>query len=514
MNEPNKYIAITFGPITRVISYAKSTKELWAASYFFTYLAKQVMTPFRGRTFLLPQLADEMYDNTKTRGAGLFPDRYIFRAQEGDFDTLCVNCDQLYINLGKAIGNTINKPHKANDITTYLKNTIKIYCFEKEFLESSNIVHECEDQLAVMELEDVFPQKEPCNYLSLFFEKVNGSFLTNDAFEKNKVRIFETIIEYAAVELNSKEYWDRYNLNGNEIQQIRNTALPNKDVIPYLEENKLIKPYHKYIAIVKADGDNVTKTIKGLKDEGKVVAEFDACLLKYNLRVIRLIEAYRGKAIFLGGDDLLFFAPVRNKKNNIFTLIKKINSAFNQEMKDLPNPPTLSFGISISYYKHPMFEAIEMADEQLMKAKSGDKNQIAWHLRKHSGQISQSLIKKCKTTVYEQFIDLIKKGMVDKNHPENVYSSYTYWLIENKEMLAYILRPAESSETNRKVVTEALANYLKNTFNEPLHQKMDAYMNTLIQYLIVATSEISAEYAIDSLPAILRFVGFLKSEIS
>ncbi|MFK1861157.1 type III-B CRISPR-associated protein Cas10/Cmr2 [Bacteroides fragilis] len=36
-----KYIAITLGPITRTIEMAESTKELWAASYFFSYLAKK-----------------------------------------------------------------------------------------------------------------------------------------------------------------------------------------------------------------------------------------------------------------------------------------------------------------------------------------------------------------------------------------------------------------------------------------------------------------------------------------
>ncbi|MCS3029984.1 hypothetical protein NXX08_16445 [Bacteroides fragilis] len=41
-----KYIAITLGPITRTIEMAESTKELWAASYFFSYLAKKIVEPF------------------------------------------------------------------------------------------------------------------------------------------------------------------------------------------------------------------------------------------------------------------------------------------------------------------------------------------------------------------------------------------------------------------------------------------------------------------------------------
>ena len=57
-----KYIAITLGPITRTIEMAESTKELWAASYFFSYLAKKIVEPFvkKNRTFQLPLINEEM----------------------------------------------------------------------------------------------------------------------------------------------------------------------------------------------------------------------------------------------------------------------------------------------------------------------------------------------------------------------------------------------------------------------------------------------------------------------
>ena len=46
-----KYIAITLGPITRTIEMAESTKELWAASYFFSYLAKEIVELHGGRIY-------------------------------------------------------------------------------------------------------------------------------------------------------------------------------------------------------------------------------------------------------------------------------------------------------------------------------------------------------------------------------------------------------------------------------------------------------------------------------
>lgn len=534
----SKYIAITLGPITRIISYAQSTKELWAASYFFSYLAKQIVTPFRQRDFLLPQLEDDMYDNQKTHGAGLFPDRYIFKAEEGDFDTLCNHCDTLYVQIGTEIANTIKKD--KHTVTDYLKHSIKIYCFEKEFIDQVDIVYHCENLLGGMECQDKFPQKEETNYLALFFQKVNGSFLTKDAFAENKIRLFETIIEYSAIELNRINEWISLNNNGKKrIEKITSSIFLDEKIIPALEKKGILKPYHKYIAFVKADGDNMTATITGLKREGKSVSVLDKAILEYNLGIINTIEEYGGKAIFLGGDDLLFFAPVRNKQDNIFTLLEQINTAFNNSMKSLPFPPTLSFGVSISYYKHPMFEAIEQTDKLLKNAKTAGKNRIAWYLRKHSGQVSQGVINKDNKDIqnlhaqstelipeehslyidlmkgpYRLSIELIQKGMINKNSSENLYNSYIFWLIENKEMLKHILSSLVPKSPKSLIETKKLLeNYFSHSFNELIHENMKSYMNSLENYLISATMCYKdQEYAIDSLHAILRFVGFLKSE--
>lgn len=551
MSQKEKYIAITFGPITRVISYAQSTKELWAASYLFSYLAKQVIEPFKERTFLLPQIAEEMYNKKLTKGAGLFPDRYIFQAKDGDFEKLCDGCDEVYKQLGKNIATAIKKTKEATVITDYLKRTIKIYCVEKEFSNSEKIVQICEDLLGAMELQDLFLQKESCNYLSCFFKQVNNSLLTNDAFEQGTARLFNTIIEYSAIELNSDKYWKPL-LEANEkvmeknkkvekINRVPSSALVDEKKISLLEKEKSLKPYHKYIAFVKADGDRLTDTIKGLKDQKRSVAELDKCLLTYNLQVIQLIEDYQGKAIFLGGDDLLFFAPVRNGEKNIFTLLQDINSAFDSAMEELPDSPTLSFGVSISYYKHPMFEAIEKAEELLSKAKGAGRNSIAWYLQKHSGQVCQSIINKTHKEVYTRCTELISKGMIDKNSSENLLNSFTYWLMENKEIIAYILNPLQStsSEKEENVIKTTLINYFNNSFNEPQPEKMNSYIEDLVQYLISATKEAikiitkeiseiktkeemditlekkkkkKIENVIDSLGAILRFVRFLKSE--
>ncbi|KAA6314220.1 hypothetical protein EZS27_035130 [termite gut metagenome] len=47
----------------------------------------------------------------------------------------------------------------------------------------------------------------------------------------------------------------------------------------------------------------------------------------------------------------------------------------------------MSYGLSITYYKYPLYEALALARKQLNEEAKNmpDKNAIAWNLRKHSG---------------------------------------------------------------------------------------------------------------------------------
>lgn len=478
------YIAITFGPITRIISYAQDTKGLWAASYFFTYIAKKIITEFKGHTFLLPQLDDRMYKPECTKGAGLFPDRYIFEAQEGDFQHFCNHADYTINEIGSEIAEVIKQD--SEKVKEYLKRTIKIYAIEKVFEENEEVVKLCEEALDVLECEDVYKPHEPINYLALFFEKVNNSFLVNDAFGKEKKgRLFDTIMEYSAKEFittNKATVW-------------------NEEIV------KRLPPYQKYIAIVKADGDNLTSTIKSMKERNMSIAELDKGLIEYNLAVTTLIQEYGGQAVYLGGDDLLFFAPIKNGNNHVFSLLDRINETFKDKLKTLPSPPTLSFGVSISYYKHPMFEAIDRAEELLGEAKNSGKNCIAWSLRKHSGQVIQSLQTKKSRKLYNCFKNLLNKA-IELDEEERFYTSFTFFLNQHKEMLLYILKK-DSQDRIRSV-----KNYFDNSFNEPVHENQKDYVAELMNYLKIYVEECreTDENAIDSLYAILRLVGFFKSK--
>ena len=117
-----KYIALTLGPITRTIEMAENTRSLWAASYLFSYLGKKIIEPFKDRSFLLPYISSKQEDGMftdKFQGAGVFPDRYIFKAEEGDFDKLSEHVKDVLLKLAGRIGEKINCDKR--EIEEYLK---------------------------------------------------------------------------------------------------------------------------------------------------------------------------------------------------------------------------------------------------------------------------------------------------------------------------------------------------------------------------------------------------------
>lgn len=478
------YIAITLGPITRVISLAKSTKELWAASYLFSYLAKQLIRPFKERNFLLPYLDPRMDQPEVTLGAGVYPDRYIFEAQEGDFELLCKRVDQVLVDLAIDITAKLSLKVDMSKVEEYLRHTLKIYFCELSFNDSQadQVVSCCEQRLATLECQDSYPLKEQKqeDYLPQYFSRVNDSFLVKDGFgEEKRGRLFETVLECAS---------------GRETT----------------EDTTQLLPYKKYIAIVKADGDNLTETIKQLKAKGKDVTTLSKALFQFSTEAIACIKNFGGMAVFVGGDDLLFFAPVRRGDQTVFDLIRALDTAFKRCLNEALQgeaPSTLSFGVSMTYHKFPLFEAVEQAEGLLSKAKKAPgKNHLAWCLRKHSGQIVQGLMPKANDSLYRQFGNLLAIAK-DSQRTEEFFRSFTYWLSANRTHLAYLLsKPAESA-------ARMLINCFRNNFNEDVHVGKASFEQQLVDYLLAAAkASEKAEQAIDELVAVLRFVGFLISK--
>ncbi|MBD3374424.1 type III-B CRISPR-associated protein Cas10/Cmr2 [candidate division KSB1 bacterium] len=408
-----KYIGLTIGPLYKTMTRVKATRELWASSYIFSYIMKKMIEKviaYAGTdVFIIPYVKDEEIFKPGQQ-VGLFHDRFIFKAGNDDFEKV----EQIKKNVMEEIAENMSQIISENDsskIYDFLNHYFQIYFCEMEIDGEYNKVNEeLNKVLDGFELQTKFIKEEEGekSYLSELFYRVNKSFLAKDAF--GSIHSFPSIPEIAAIRGGGDLDWNGIELRFQKDQNNENTQdTDDTDIYKQLEEQnrETIKQYHKYIAIVQADGDHLGETIKALKSD-KDFGKLSKALLKFSQDAHNSIKNYGGTTIYAGGDDLLFFAPVVSGKQNIFRFVEELAEMFGLQFQEFDPAPTLSAGISITYYKYPMGEALESAANLLFhEAKeTGGRNAIAYEVQKHSGQRITGVFHR-KDEDYEAFKDLI-----------------------------------------------------------------------------------------------------------
>jgi len=481
-----KYIGLTIGPIYKTLTSVKKTREFWGASYIFSYLMKEIIKSLKnqnGIEFILPAIDENLFkdvndiedkDKDKYLGVGSFHDRFILKSEESSFEKVKNSVNDEIVDFSCKVANHLNKDCKK--VEEFMKKYFSIYFCEVESDEKLKIVNkEMNKYLDNLELQEKFISKPDKNYLSDFLNDINKSFLIEDAWGRksdNRKSFFNSIIEIATKELHDK-------ISDNDIFKKN-----DEDIITEIkrEVGKDFKPYHKYIAIIQADGDKMGDTIENLKnnEEFKKVSN---SLLKFTLEANKQIRDFGGMPIFAGGDDLLFFAPVVCKGKNVFELVNEISETFNDifTKTGLKTVPTASFGVSISYYKYPMKEALDSAGSLLFdKAKKHpNKNSIAFKLLKHSGQNAEAIISK-GGKVFTAFKALTSEK-IEKNIVEKILSSITHKIMAQ----GVILKEIGNDE-------DKLENFFDNNFNEKIHKDNKEFINKLREVIFSVFS--SEEY--------------------
>lgn len=512
------YIGITLGPISRIMSYTRSMKSFWAASYFFSYLAKRLISDFQTgelkRVFLKPIMADKMW-NTRD-GVGRFPDQYIFESSDGDFDKLLDKRDDVFNDMADDIACILKKEDNTEDILDYLKDSVKVYICEMTDCDGQEVVERCQKRLAMMECMDIYPVTEDCNYLADYFENItnenNGrkSLLIEDAFgpvedtskpTKEDNRLFKTLIEFSAAEA---------------IEKKKITA---KALLSSAAAVAALDARYKYVAYVYADGDNVGKALRVLN------TEMSSALLEFNTKISDVVEGRYGRVVFAGGDDIVFLSP----SYTVFEIIREINRIFDETIDRVSEEtnsgenensvknkkpisellkenglkrPTLSYGVFISYYKFPMGESLERAESLMSEAKATGRNKICWSLRKHSGQsIASSLDKNVSADSGKEsseFSDAM--GLIDElsGQPKDFLHSFSHYLVLHKPVLETLLRESTPDE--------CLENYISSTFSDDSHEKHKGLIGRFVKFL---TRHKESGDVFDKLNAILRYVELI-----
>lgn len=509
------YIGLTIGPIFPTLEKIKSTRALFCGSYIFSWLMRELIQEITANGIKPEQV---LTPSTKVPHgkpeAGYYADRLIIAAQPDDFGKLLAAQEAVLSKMAAAMENepSIRKP--ATDIKAYLERYFMLYSFEHERSEKGDPFKAINSILNGLELHKRFPDVDE-DWLVHFLNQKQPNFLIKDAFTKAR---FKSIIEITTGELEQFDPAGYKEIIRQEIAQPQrgddarlsdaegDEAILQKFQAKSSAFGEHLRSYHKYIAVVHADGDGIGKYTGKLDNEG--FKRFSDQLFAFSQEAKDKIVAYGGAPIFIGGDDLLFLAPVASQGassgqahlRTVFHLIQDLDALFQEEryFPKGPDSPTFSYGISFTYYKFPLNEARALSYEMEEAAKDGAKNAVAFQLRKHSGAFFEAKLSKAHPE-FDHFVDLVGAFALE----QNFLSTLIHRLGFHRGTLEMLLKLGSNAE-------ERLAYFFENNFDEAIHDKERMFFKRVIAFLreLYLANPVDA---FDKLNAALRFIHFLRS---
>jgi CRISPR-associated protein Cmr2 len=564
----NKYLGITIGPIYATITQAQKTREFWLGSYFFSYVMKLILREIDQKQYgdILAQDISQLHEDEKLHGAGIYSDRCYVRLKK-EFD------QEEYDNLVDSLIGQLEVEDKES-----LKEYLQVYCTIQTISENENVIKILNEQLDIMELQSKYYSQNiyalasgydnlkklrqegekiilPTNieglinkWYELGFDKNNRDDLIHYSNIKNGIYSFPSLLEITTKgleRLNPSRYDaeihamfedalrdeiedERFNLE----EQITEKKILNKIKVTFPENYQTA---HKYVAIVTADGDNMGKLINIIaqKNDDKLLEDFSKNISEFARQASKLIYQYGGKPVYIGGDDLVFFAPsisyrsqnqveleyenmtwTENNTGHIFNLIEVLEKAFNRIWKSYIDDdeykaikPSLSYGISITYYKFPLNEAMDLSHELLSEnakkyppGEKPTKNSIAIQLMTHSGSFDKVIFEKHnpqKSTFYH-----LLKLLEDFGNKESMISSVLQRLRGDTELILSIAGDGDTFDA-----------YFTNEYD--LHNMKDPKKKAFIKHSISLFNEIFAQQkdnpkeTLNQLCSMYRLLNFL-----
>lgn len=492
-----KYSAINIGPIIATLGMARKPRELWAASYMFSYLMKCIIEALPKEKIISPAT----FKKDEKKGIGLYPDRVFIK----DYP----------VSYKDTITPVVNKV--ANDLNIDAQY-FNVMAVSGEYEQDSDAVKDLNTKLNNLELFNIGRDGSLTDKVRVQVKNATTLFL--DALGEKKLQV-DSLGEIAAVELQKmtmKEDWDSFVFSiRSDDQEI------TKKAYSYLPKEKL-KSYHKYICIVQADGDNMGKAVSHSKLPDGKVKEISDALLKFGEKAKTAIDEFGGFPIYAGGDDLLFIAPVVGRDyTNIFQLLKKLNNESFGDVKKIVDEcklqteddekidihASLSFGVSITYYKYPLYEALESARtllEEKAKKVTG-KNAIALNLRKHSGGTFYMELSNSDKDLEKAFNDIISASAIE----ESVVSAMGHKIREAQGLFKLWIGRNNASLRNENYFKK----YLEYNPDKADEKKTasDIYKDTALNLLnVLFNNNTDVAKISQTMYAMLRVAKFIKGE--
>lgn len=562
-----KYIAITIGPIVDTLLKAKKVKELWASSYLFSFMMKEIVTKINQERDIVGEVLLPVTDGQPPKnGAGLYPDRIYIEAENNDslervHQIIDEQIKKISIEvseqikkkrekeLSEKIGNDLDEVFKtgkdgenikinADSLKVdALKDFFKIYAFMVEIQEGGNIIEELSAYCDTIELQNRIDNDQAYNViLKELLNICESPILVNDAVDNKAELEIESLIDISTKNFKLIEESKYLEIVKERVRLVKSNNIDDeKFMIDRLKQqfSGKFKARHKYFAMVHADGDNIGKIIKLIGGKPDEIKAFSRSLYSFAKEATNIIKAQGGVPIYMGGDDMLFLAPIICGKKDetqekqyiptsIFHLIKDLDQCFDEilikeyiDKRNFPEnektSPSMSYGIAISHHKYPLYEVRNSSYEQLqyVKTKCEKKNAVQVFLQKHSGAKIDFLLSKNNVSyessifsAFNRFIDSCtgSKGIADDNG-ELFLNSFTHKL----ETLVPFL---EEAVKNR----ERLRAFFEYNFNENF-ESYSKFYSALEEYILeVYKNTEDKDQRRKTIEGALRFLHFIYSE--
>lgn len=421
MSEKEIFAAVTIGPILDTINLASSPSALWAASYMMSTLSKNICKKLVESGVDKNDIISPYYDPDdellkRNDGVGLFHDRVIYKLPE------------------KYCKEDVFKEHFKAVRENAIIETIGYFGFEEEmynsyfkdyFLVSAVLLNDTHNpimdsgkMLDCLELSKRFVSSSKSDPILSFFNSEETEGSRNDAIRRRVVDKMEIY------------NWQLLNANRDKIRSLGDIANAFAHSDEALKKNK-------YYAVVRSDGDRISKIIEKL--DAKKIRAFSRVCLQYCSDIANKVKTeYGGIAVYAGGDDLLAIMPVENhNKKTVFDFAEEANKLFTEsfsknkdfkrvyagndeklmeEYDSLCRELSLSFGIFVSYYKFPLYEALEQSARLLFGVAKSVRNCAAVRFQKHAGQSEGLLIPNSDMPELKEFL---KKCVEKKASSDN-----------------------------------------------------------------------------------------------
>ena len=557
--EIKTFAGFTIGPIYETLSNSRKTRELWFASFFFSWFMEKIIEELSKNneiSFITPYV-NKPFNPVKST-TGMYPDRFILYSSL-DRDELfklvkeaTEKSEEFFIDIiddlvKDGYGNYIDGIDK-NDVreifSWYIQKNFVVFDFNKDFDKETNIVSLINRYLDSMEERRTFRtgiNKETCFVCKTLPALIETDMEVKEAWsvyrgaksKKKKEKLcpicflkyhsihstkvkekvndrnfkYPPLTDIAAVDLinaigdeSLTDLKDR-DYDFEDLKKIYMDKYGNDEEVKEFVE----KTYLKYFAIIQADGDNLGKIIGRLKNFEKV-KDLSKSIFEFSKEAKEIIESFRGYPIYIGGDDILAFSPVafrdeNGNMRNVIELAKELHSLYKEKITKFYNETSISIGITISYYKFPLSKALENTRYQLFNVakKMEGKNGLSVQLIKHSGcRVDFSF--KLNSDEINMFTQILSDVLSQKiKFPSTIHHNLSRF----RKLISFI------------TTEERFDNFFDNNFNEPIH-KSKVYsdgINQIKEYFkAVLLKSKRKEESIQDILNKLSFIKFLKGE--